>query len=469
MRIVKKILKWTAIVLVVVIVLFVIFIGPWPVYKDSHYKDSDYFAKALKDIEDHAKASDITDKPDRLQAGWAKRDISVVGIGTPLAGYSARNPKECTGIRDRCEASALALSDGKDAVVIVGSDMLIIPPNVSDGVRERVAKETDGKLTGDDILFNASHTHCGPGGFAPGLAGTFSTGKYNPKVPEVLIQQFSEAVVEAYKNLAPAALASGKIDLPEYIRNRAGRTEVDSILNYLVAKHDDGKTVYVVRYSAHPTNFGGGQMEMSAEYPGELKRFIEAETGQTAEYLGGAVGAMGPKAPEGGSADDRVKAMGIAIAKRVLEATKPENLQFRDHLDIASVGVPLGMPEQQLRPLEDKPGIRLSTFALGIAGIPNTGWIQGVRVGDMLFMGMPCDFGGEISIKWRKWADEQHIELWTHSFCSTYCGYFSPDEVYDNLPLGYETGAMSWYGPNVEAYFTDLYHKVATTLVPGVK
>lgn len=462
----KRILKVVAILLVVVVVLFVTFIGPWPTYKDSHYKDSAYFSKALADITEHAKASDLTATPDRLQAGWAKRGINP-GVGTPLAGYSGRNPKESTGARDEVECSALALSDGKDTVVLIGSDMLIIPPNLSEGVRARVAEDTGGKLSGDDILFNASHTHCGPGGFGPGLASAFSAGSYDPKIPEFLIKQFSEAILEAYKNLAPAALAYGHLDAPEYIRNRAGRTETDSILNYMVVKHDDGKSAYVVRYSAHPTTFSSDQMEMSAEYPGELKRYIEAQTGQTAEYLGGAVGAMGPRAPEGGSASDRVKAMGEALAKKVLDATKPENLKFSDHLDIASVGVTLGMPQQQLRPIENKPGLRLSPFALGIAGVPKEGWISGVKVGDLLFMGMPCDFGGGISNKWRKWAEAQHLELWTHSFCSTYCGYFSPDEVYDNVPLGYETGAMSWYGPNVEAYFTDLFHHTAQTLVPA--
>ena len=246
-------------------------------------------------------------------------DISP-GIGTPLAGYSGRHPKESTGVRDTCEVSALALSDGKDTVILVGSDMLIIPPNLSEGVRAKVAEATGGKITGDDILFNASHTHCGPGGFGPGLVAQFSAGKYDPKIPEYLISHFSDAIITAYKSLAPAALASGKFDLPEYIRNRCDRQEVDPILNFLVVKHDDGTQCYLVRYSAHPTTFGQHQMEMSAEYPGEIKRYIEAQTHQTAEYMSGAVGAMGPHAPDGPTEDARVKAMGEAIGKRVLEA-----------------------------------------------------------------------------------------------------------------------------------------------------
>ena len=36
----------------------------------------------------------------------------------------------------------MALSDGKDTVVLIGSDMLIIPPNISQMVRERVGEKT---------------------------------------------------------------------------------------------------------------------------------------------------------------------------------------------------------------------------------------------------------------------------------------------------------------------------------------
>lgn len=462
MKLLKKILLGLLCVVVVFVGLFVYFIGPWPVYKDSKYRDSAYYAKALADIDEHATANDFTEQPGALQAGWATRSITPP-VGTPLAGYSARKgDKGSVGVRDDVEVTAFAVSDGKDTAVIVGSDMLIIPPNVSEAVRAAVGEQTGGKLTGDDILFNASHTHCSVGAFGPGFVSKFSAGPFDPRIPEFLTKQFSEAIVEAYNSLKPAALATGNIELPQYIRNRSRDADVDPVLNYLVAKHDDGSLLYLVRYSAHPTNFGDSMMLISAEYPGELKRYIEAQTQQQAQYLGGAVGSMGPRAPDAPTPDERVTAMGQALGQHVLDAAKPEALEFHDHLDVASVGVSIGMPPVQVRPVSTK--WRLSPNALSLAGVPAGGWIHGVRIGNTLFMGMPCDFSGEISNTWRRWALDNHIELWTLSFCSTYCGYFSPDRYYNVEPLGYETNAMSWYGPNVEAYFTDLYHHVAQAL-----
>jgi len=463
MRLFKRILLGLLVVVLALVGGVVLFIGPWPVYSDSKYKESDYYAKAIEDIDAHAKMNDLTAAPDYLKAGWATRDITPP-VGTPLAGYSDRMGKASEGVRDNLEVTALALHDGKDTVVIVGSDMLIIPPNLAEQVRAQAAERTGGVLTPDDILFNASHTHCGPGGFGPGFVSEFSAGKYDVSVVELLVKQFSDAIVEAHEKLAPASVATGQLDLPQFIRNRSREAEVDPILNYLVAKNNKEEMVYLVRYSAHPTTFGGDMLLFSAEYPGEIKRYIEAQTRQQAHYLGGAVGSMGPRAPEGPSDSDRVTAMGEAIGKLVLDAATPEKLSFRDKLDVASVGIPVGMPSFQLRPVST--GWRLSPFAANIAGIPTGGWIHGARIGDIFFIGLPCDFSGEISIVWRRWAQEQKLELWTLSFCATYCGYFSPDKYYNVEPLGYETKEMSWYGPNVEAYFTDLFQHMVKAMTP---
>lgn len=457
----KKILRALALVLVLVLVIFLMVVGPWPSYSDSHFETSRYYAKALADIEAHASDSSITSTPGPLRAGWARRDMTPK-VGTPLAGYGARKGgKNSVDVYDLLCVRALALSDGDDTIVLVGSDMLIIPPNIAEMVREEVGKQTG--LAPDDILLNASHTHCGPGGFGPGFASKITGGAYDPEIPLFLAKAFSEAIIDAVNALEPAKLASGGVDAPEYIRNRMREgAPVDSELSFLVAEQEDGDRCYLVSYSAHPTTFGASMMEFSAEYPGMLLGAIELDTGADTVYLGGAVGSMGPKAPEADTDAGRVYAMGRALAALVLENSK--DLAFETNLDVASVGIELGMPSLQWRPFENRPGWRLSPVLPKLLGVPAGGWIQGVRVGRLLFMGMPCDFSGEISIDWKAWAERHDYDLWNLSFCGTYCGYFSPDKYYLDTPMNYETGLMSWYGPNVEAYFTALFQKVAQVL-----
>ena len=461
MRRAKKVLLIACAVFALLLVAFVVVVGPWPAYSDSQFEQSDYYKQALADIDTHAAASDLTTTPGHLKVGWAQRSITPK-IGTPLAGYGARpGDKASTGVHDPLHVRAMAISDGVDTAVLIGSDLLIIPPNVAELVREQVAARSP--LTPDNLLFNASHTHCGPGGWAPGFAAEVTGGAYDPTMPGFLAIGFTEAIVAAYEGMEDARIAHGGVDAPQYIRNRMRKNNpVDAELSYLVAEQSDGDRCYLLSYSAHPTNYGGSMMEFSAEYPGELMSFLEAKTGANTVYLGGAVGSMGPQAPEGATDADRTRAMGQALGQLILDNT--QNLEFASNLDVAAVGIPLGMPPMQMRPFEGNANWRLSPVLAGFIGIPKESWMHGVRVGDMLFMGMPCDFGGEISIKWKAWAQERGHDLWNLSFCAAYCGYFSPDSVYNETPLNYETGLMSWYGPNVEAYFTALFHRFTEAL-----
>ena len=162
----KKILLGFGALVLALVVSFVTVIGPWPVYS-SGFEGTRYFNKALAAIDDNVTESAITTTPGRLQAGWGKAIITPE-IGTPLAGYGDRKGAPSTGVHDDLYVKALALSDGQDTVVIVGADILLVPPNVADLVREQVGAETP--LTPNDLYFGASHTHCSLGAFGPGIA-----------------------------------------------------------------------------------------------------------------------------------------------------------------------------------------------------------------------------------------------------------------------------------------------------------
>lgn len=455
----KKILKITGVTVLAVVVLFLVVIGPWPVYKDSRFQSAGYYKRALATLEDNMRTQQITADPGRLQAGWAVRIITPK-IGTPLGGYGDRRGAPSTGVRDDLYAKALVLSDGRDSAAIVGTDMLLVPPNVADIVRKKVSEET--RLTANEIYFTASHTHCGPGAWAPGLAGYVTGGKYDPSLVEFLGNAIADAVIEAHRLLKPAKLAHGAVDAPDRIRNRTRKTPVDSELSFLLLEQDAGSRCYVVRFSAHPTIFSGKMMEFSAEYPGALQRNLESATGATAMYVGGGLGSCSPAAPDGPDASARVEAMGEALAKLVLENSA--TLEFQSHVDIAAAGMEVGMAQMQMRPVSPK--WRLSPLTGKIFGVPPVGWVHAVRVGDLMFVGMPFDFSGETSKEWKEWAARRDITLWPTSFCAAYCGYLSPDRYYWEAPLGYETGMMSWFGPNMEAQFTALMQRATELMYP---
>ncbi|MBX7257234.1 MAG: neutral/alkaline non-lysosomal ceramidase N-terminal domain-containing protein [Candidatus Hydrogenedentes bacterium] len=454
----KKILKGTGIAVLVLVILILLFVGPWPTYGPSDVKKERYFQKVVADIDNNLKESELTATPDRLRAGWGKASITPP-LGTPLAGFDKRKGKPSTGVHDELYAKALALSDGRDTVVLVGSDMLIVPNNVAEKARELVQAQT--QLTANDIFFNSSHTHSGPGAWGPGYMAKAFSGTYDPAIVEFLAKQFSAAIIDAYNDLKLADLASGSVDAPEYILNRTRDAGVDSELSYLIARKKDGQSCYLVSFSAHPTLLGGDNMEFSGDYPGYLQRLLEVKTGQFGMYLGGALGSMGSKI-DGPDGFTRALNMGESLAKLVLEDA--EKATFSDQLDVASVGFAFRSPSLQFRLNRNW---RLSPNFLPLLGVDSLGWIQGVRVGNLLFYGTPCDMSGEISAEMKKWADQRGVDLWVCSFCGDYLGYVSPQKYYDqekDEAGEYEMYIMSWMGPNQEPFFTNIMQHMIDTM-----
>ncbi|MCX5758392.1 MAG: hypothetical protein NTU83_07800 [Candidatus Hydrogenedentes bacterium] len=347
--------------------------------------------------------------------------------------------------------------------MVVGADMLLLPPNVASAVREAVAKETP--LTANNIFFTASHSHDSVGAFMPGLIAAISFGKYDPKIPPMLAKAFTSAVLDAYKSMEPAKLAHGDIDAHQYIHNRARDAGVDPVLNWMLIEKASGKRCFVMRFSGHPTILDDDNMQVSAEYPGYLQRAVEKATGATAVYLGGAVGSMSPSAPDAPTPFEKCEAMGNVLAQLVLQAS--QNPVFASTADVVSISIPIDLPPLQVRLFSTK--WRLSPLARFVAGLNATGWMSTVRVGDVVFVNAPGDFSGEIASTWREWATHKGIDLWVSGFSGDYAGYISPDRYYGDVldkkgGMAYETGQLSWLGPHMEGFFTALMQHMIDTM-----
>lgn len=436
-------------------------LGPWPVYDDSRYRESSYYPAALEAIDARARAAGISDTPGELTAGWAVAEMTPP-VGAPLAGFSSRkNGKRSEGVLDPLHARALALGDGADTVVILVADALIIPPNIASAVRSRLLESRG--LSPDDILFNATHTHCGPGGFSADWGSRITGGRHDPAIEAMLVDALASSAESALADMGPAELGSGGVDVPELIKNRARDDgAVDPELSFLSLLREDGRRCIVASYAAHPTVLGHRTLKFSRDYPGHFQDFVGQKTGATVIFLSGAVGSMGPDSPAAEERTERAAKMGAALGRRLLGATS--NLEHHDEVDLASLGVAFGLPPLQLRPTSTR--FRLSPWIARRIGAREEGWFHAVRLGDVLLVGLPFDFSGETSLEWKAWAAERGIDLWPLSFSGAYCGYLSPDRYYRDEPLDYEMGLMNWYGPNMEAYMTDLYRKAFAGLVP---
>lgn len=490
MKYIKRALLALCLLLLIALGTTVLLIGPWPLYRNADYLNARYYQQALAAIDLAAKKTGVGGADSPLRAGWAERDITPP-IGHPMAGYGGRaNDKRSTGVHEPLHVRALALNDGEDTLVLLGSDLLQTLPNLLDLIEARI------KPTGLDnrhIYYTSSHTHGGPGGLAPGRVAEVAYGPYAPSYVELLADRFAEAITEAVNTLSPARFAHGSVALPEFIRNRAREGGVvDDVLHLaVVEKFEGAQRLYLARYSAHATAYGEEMLSFHNDYAGAFQRAVQANTGMPLLFMGGAVGAMAPHPPGAPQPRDRdealgfendiesamvrrgektvaqllidqearIEVMGKAMADRLV--AHAATLHFVDQVDIASIAVDYTPPPAQVRLFS--PDWRMSPYLFNLLGVPTEGRLQIARVGDCVFVGLPHDFGGEISVAWQAWARERGAALWCTSFSGAYLGYLSPDAVYDDIrgevPYNqdYEVRQMNWFGPNQTAYTTALF------------
>jgi hypothetical protein len=263
----------------------------------------------------------------QFRAGVAKVDLDPP-LGIPMAGYSVRYSK---GTLDPVEARVVAMSDGSRTIAFVTLDLCYpFDPPVMDEIRAAV------RDTVSEVIFHASHTHSGP---------TYAA---SPEAVKHAIPRVAGAIQAAARSMAPARIGNGWGQV--YIGFNRRYLEPDGSLEMLwrnetkisttfpvdptvgvirVDRMDGSPMAVLVHYSCHPVVLGPENLDYSADYPGEMRRYIEqqfADKGNVmAFFLQGAPGDINPfydKTPLGQDAVALMKQTGRTIGAEAVRVAK---------------------------------------------------------------------------------------------------------------------------------------------------
>jgi hypothetical protein len=232
-----------------------------------------------------------------MRAGVGRVDI------TPrapiwLSGYASRNhPSE--DVLQPLWARALALETSGGRVVIVSTDLIGLPAEVSDQVAARVRREFG--IERSRLLLNSSHTHTGPVVW-PNLATMFEP----PPGEEArlreyaagLVDDLSAAIGKAIADLSPAEVSYG-FGEAGFAMNRREPTEngikigvnpsgpTDHVVPVLKLSGADGKLRAILfAYACHNTTLTGDFYRISGDYAGVAEAKLESDyPGTTAMFL----------------------------------------------------------------------------------------------------------------------------------------------------------------------------------------
>jgi hypothetical protein len=168
------------------------------------------------------------------------------------------------------------------------------------------------------------------------------------------------------------------------------------------------------------------------------------------------MGSHGPRA--GAPSFEGAQRMGDALAARTVQALT--NLVLTNRLTFGLVGVEVTLPALQVRVSN---GVRLRPWlARRLLPVGPVTYLQGLRLGDALWLSTPCDFSGELALGVKAAAREHRLAAVVTSFNGDYAGYVIPAKYY--ALDGYEPRTMSFFGPQLPEYFMTLLGELTAAL-----
>lgn len=423
-------------------VLFIAPIDREPLAEKEFYSSMMKSLDTMK-IERHEPANSLV-------AGWNRENIMPY-FPVPMAGYKPRSRYK--QIHDSLYANAIVIDNGSARVALVSFDLLITPPLLEERLIHSVAKQIPEI---DFVYLSSIHTHNGIGGWDNSLAGQLISGRYHEDALEYLEAKALSCIQKASERLNPSTLAYFAADASRFVENRLDTAfaEDGDIRGIEIASNNGEKAVLCV-FSAHATNIPPKIREISADYPGELNKALVEEHYDFAMFMAGAVGSHRLSGITERSFE-RTKKAGEELSKLVVNRRKVDVVEKEPSILFKSIPLNLGDPQLRI-----SKNFRLREWVFHAVFSSFQAHIKYLQIGNLAFMGMPCDFSGEILVNDEIYdlAESMDKRLIVTSFNGDYIGYITEDCHYDTVKKQ-ETREMNWVGPNYGNYFSEIVKKL---------
>ena len=419
-----------------------------------------------------------------LSAGFGKANISPP-IGAPLAGFAARDGV-CEGIHDELYARALVLESDGNVIAMVSLDVLALPSDFVNDVRDRVQARTG--IRREAIVIASTHTHAGPV-----TVKTF----FNPE--DSLDQSFMSLVAKAIEDCVAAAwesrepsrvgVGSGRVEGIGVNRRTPDKKPVDEEIGIIKVEDMSGRVrAVLMNYSCHPTVLGSDNLLATGDFPYFAVESIERElgTGCFGMFVNGTQGnismghsselsAIGVITP--GRTFEHAEELGNKLASATLAALDAIDTSDSPKIDaeVAQVMFPLKelpdisvaerdltLAESELDTLSQNGGpiesvmkakskrlyASITDFYARETSIFEDGHLpvelQAARIGDALFLAVPAEIFVEIGLGIKKRAKQKTFIV---GIANGYIGYLPTATAY--AEGGYEV-VSSKIGPRSE-------------------
>lgn len=239
----------------------------------------------------------------QLLVGFGRANITPA-FSVPLAGYGATDRRMSENILSELYTTCIAFVNGPEKLLLFTQDLIRCNPTWVEKVRALLESRTG--VPGQRIMVCSTHTHSAPDPLSdlPCMA----------QYLEFYLQQMLEAAEAALGDLAPAELYGTKTQTEKmnFVRHyqledgtyagpnfgnfkaapiRCHAAPNDPELLLVELRRQDKPAILIVNFQAHPTATGGNSYtDVSADFVGVTRDYMEADSGMLVAYFTGSAG-----------------------------------------------------------------------------------------------------------------------------------------------------------------------------------
>jgi neutral ceramidase len=431
----RKVITQTIKILLILAVMAVFLVG---IVDRAPLAEQDFYVEQMAN---QARPVDRGEGP--LKAGWAKVNITPAR-SMPMAGYMPRDHFDT--VHDSLYARMLVIDNGSFRTAMINIDLLIFPPLLRDKLLQRIDSTTF-------LYLSATHTHNGVGGWDASIGGRLITGSFSEEWLDDVANRI-DSVLRAVV-LKDAAIQYWEADATDLVENRVNvdSGKVDGKLRGIKVLRSDSSRAMLFTFSAHATSIQKERLEISADYPAKTIELLEKDN-SFAMFMSGMVGSHRFTFTHENNYEFIDKVAPDLVA-RIEKGTYDPAVS---HPRIRSVHAGIEFDEPQLRFAKNW---RVSSLVFNVLFNELKGELSYLELGNVIFIGTPCDFSGEIyamdSLESYAAARGKHLII--TSFNGDYVGYITHDRHYD-VSTKEEITTLNWVGPHFGEYFSEMIKKL---------
>lgn len=227
-----------------------------------------------------------------LEAGVAKTTITpdVTAAKVYMAGFG--NNRVATGVHDDLWARCLALSAGRDKLVLCDVDLIGL---FYDDVLKVRAQVKAARPDVTQVIVASSHDHEGPDTMGLWGPSPMESG-IDPAYMDRLDGRIATTAIHALESLKPARLVLGRDDHPllALLQDDSRPPYVkDPHLYVMRINNPQGEAVAtLVNWSDHPETLDSKNTLITSDYPNWLRQYVEQHGGGMALFFNGSIGGL---------------------------------------------------------------------------------------------------------------------------------------------------------------------------------